>query len=196
MSSTMQNVKKKSTQTPKIHRKLETRKQDLFWFRQRGRSSSVCAPAWAGHHLCFQLKPNLPFEDVNCRPRQWGVPQPPMLHTLQNANVHLVSIRPFVQIIVSGPEADPSQQTKAANHGFHPMWEDRFTFAVKAPELSTLTLRVGDATSKLDIAEASAPLDSLQSGHRAVGLVSIADGVPLPYSTLFCRFAIVAAKQQ
>eukprot|EP01012_Entosiphon_sulcatum_P062182 TRINITY_DN8836_c0_g1_i1.p1 TRINITY_DN8836_c0_g1~~TRINITY_DN8836_c0_g1_i1.p1 ORF type:complete len:894 (+),score=103.18 TRINITY_DN8836_c0_g1_i1:905-3586(+) len=105
----------------------------------------------------------------------------------------------FVALFTTGAQADCSEEKKTGvieNNGFNPVWNARFAFNIRCPELAMLTLRVMDKDrfSRHDtLAEASIPLTSLRPGFRAVPLHSPSTNTQITGGLLFCRFDLSTA---
>eukprot|EP01012_Entosiphon_sulcatum_P016214 TRINITY_DN2112_c0_g1_i1.p1 TRINITY_DN2112_c0_g1~~TRINITY_DN2112_c0_g1_i1.p1 ORF type:complete len:767 (+),score=102.82 TRINITY_DN2112_c0_g1_i1:45-2345(+) len=104
-------------------------------------------------------------------------------------------IDPFVSVFITGTPEDTTEplKTKVVNdNGFHPIWDQEFTFSIQNIELAHLTLRVIDKDTAMDddIAEATIPVLALRNGYRSVPLVNIFDNQPIDFATLFCHFRL------
>ncbi|XP_064635912.1 1-phosphatidylinositol 4,5-bisphosphate phosphodiesterase delta-4-like isoform X2 [Lineus longissimus] len=82
---------------------------------------------------------------------------------------------PYVKVKIYGVKADRQKQATdvVKNNGFNPVWNDRFTFTVKVPELAFLRLAVKDSNTAMadtGLAYYCIPFESMQQGYRHVKL--------------------------
>jgi phosphatidylinositol phospholipase C delta len=107
------------------------------------------------------------------------------------------SFDPYVVVQAGGTprdmETNPSLQTKVIyDNSFNPAWNQTFRFVFADLDLATLSFRVFMKSAPLDkdIANASAALNAIRLGYRAVPLYSSYDGSRLPSSVIVCHFAL------
>lgn len=104
-------------------------------------------------------------------------------------------IDPYVVMYIHGPKETLEQRTKTViDNGFNPIWNEVFTFDVKEPDLSYLTIYVNDedVLSHEFIAFTSLPISCMRSGFRSVRLYSIMGKTDqdFEYASLFLRVAM------
>eukprot|EP00668_Euglena_longa_P000995 GGOE01001193.1.p1 GENE.GGOE01001193.1~~GGOE01001193.1.p1 ORF type:complete len:785 (-),score=208.88 GGOE01001193.1:52-2406(-) len=109
------------------------------------------------------------------------------------------ALDPFVQVRVSGHPKDavpgrvfgqPPETRVVPSNALNPQFNGTFRLRIHCPALAVLSLLVlhHDPPHSPIIAEAHLPVDLLAQGYRRVPLSDPKDSLPIPCSSLFCRF--------
>ena len=106
-------------------------------------------------------------------------------------------IDPYVVLQVGGTPYDmennpPLQTNIVEDNGFNPVWNQRFCFRFTDLDFATISLQVRTKGSPVrkDIVHASASVNMLRLGYRAVPLFYTHDGTLEPSAVLVCHFSL------
>uniref|UniRef100_A0A7S1W9K4 Phosphoinositide phospholipase C n=1 Tax=Neobodo designis TaxID=312471 RepID=A0A7S1W9K4_NEODS len=106
-------------------------------------------------------------------------------------------IDPYVVLHVGGTPFDmennpPLQTNVVDDNGFNPVWNQRFCFRFTDLDFATISLQVRTKASPVhkDIVHASAAVNMIRLGYRAVPLYYTHDGTLEPSAVLVCHFSL------
>jgi phosphatidylinositol phospholipase C delta len=101
-------------------------------------------------------------------------------------------VDPYVHVQLMGPGGESFKTKPVMDEGFHPVWNEKFTFKVQNLELSYLYFAIYDwnkvQTHEL-IGDFLIPLTHLRTGYRSVDLYD-ADLKLLEFAKLFCHLQL------
>ncbi|CAG7784840.1 unnamed protein product, partial [Allacma fusca] len=103
-------------------------------------------------------------------------------------------VDPYVEIKVNGLIQDKAKHRTdvVRNNGFNPVWDEKFHFRVRCPDLAMLLFRVYDYSqtgTDAQLAHFGLPISAITTGYRHVHLVTLR-GAPLAPASLFVHLTV------